>query len=260
MSFEQNETGDDAVAIKGTTDGTRGAGILGEAGDSGGTGHAVGVSGVATGAQGIGLKGEGEALGLFAFGHLWHGVHGQSTSTIGGNGVYGFSEVGTGVAGESQTAYNAGVYGNHKGSSGWGVRGSADNGVGVSGASKQSYGVIGETGVPDMGEQIYDGRTAGVYGVHWAGGAGVFGHTNDANSIAVLGRGPLAGRFEGAVQIEGFLSVTQFVTIKSNLSVESNVSADGDVSGNFPTPSGPRSASLGSLWIDVQAIKQKLGL
>ena len=90
MAFEQNETGDDVVAITGTTDGTRGTGMRGEARDSAGIGNAVGVSGVATGPEAMGLKGDGEAVGLFAFGHLWHGVHGHSTSTIGGNGVMAF--------------------------------------------------------------------------------------------------------------------------------------------------------------------------
>ena len=95
------------------------------------------------------------------------------------------------------SAVNAGVFGNHKADSGWGVRGTADNGVGVSGASKHSYGVIGESGVPDMGEQIFDPRTAGVYG---AIGAAAYASSGKLmikprpSSVRVLSLGDLSVR------------------------------------------------------------------
>jgi hypothetical protein len=260
-TFEHNETGDGALAIKGTADGNGATGVKGEAGDKGGTGHTVGVSGVASGPNSVGLRGEGDAIGLVAIGKQWHAVDARSTSTVGGNGVYGYAEHGTAVVGEAKTQYHSGVYGLHTGTGGYGVRGVSDNGVGVSGSSKQTFGVFGEAGQREEGEQIYDPRSAGVYGVNWGGGAGVFGHTNDANSVAILGRGLMAGRFEGAVVIEGWMRVRQNVDVDGYLAVSGRLSSSADVSGVVRTATGLQvGASLQSLWDDVEKIKRHLGL
>jgi hypothetical protein len=260
-TFEHNELGDDALAIKGIADGNRATGVKGEAGDKGGNGHTVGVSGVATGPNSVGLKGEGDAIGLVAIGKQWHAVDARSTSTVGGNGVYGFAEHGTAVVGEAKTQYHAGVYGWHTGTGGYGVRGVSDNGVGVSGSSKQTFGVFGEAGQREEGEQVYDPRSAGVYGVNWGGGAGVFGHASGADSVAVLGKGPLAGRFEGAVVIEGWMRVRQNIDVDGYVGVTGRLSSSSDVSGVVRTATGLQiGTSFQSLWNDVETIKRHLGL
>jgi hypothetical protein len=130
--------------------------------------HAVAITGSATaGTDTVGVHGVGDSVGVRGDGNQWHGVAGISESTIGGNGVYGANRNGTGVVGESQARFNAGVYGVHKGEQGWGVRGQADNGTGVVGTSNVWHGVYGETQSSTGG--------AGVWGEHKGTGAGVAG-------------------------------------------------------------------------------------
>jgi hypothetical protein len=129
--------------------------------------HAVAVTGKATGSDTIGVHGVADAVGVRGDGRQWHGVAGISESTIGGNGVFGANRNGTGVAGESEAPFNAGVHGVHKGEGGWGVWGRADNGTGVVGTSRSWHGVYGES------ESTVGG--AGVWGEHKGNGFGVGG-------------------------------------------------------------------------------------
>lgn len=147
--------------------------------------NAVAITGTATaGDETVGIHGVGDSIGVQGNGKNWHGVAGLSESTIGGNGIYGFNSNGTGVRGESATAFNAGVYGLHKGESGWAVRGDADHGTGVVGASKTWHGLYGET------ESVSGG--AGVWGEHKGNGTGVSGKS--ASGVGVWGT---SDNFEG---------------------------------------------------------------
>jgi hypothetical protein len=138
--------------------------------------NAIAITGSAkNGANTVGVRGIGDAVGVRGEGKTWHGVAGLSESTTGGNGVFGANPSGTGVRGESEARFNAGVYGLHKGDSGWGVLGEAANGAGTVGKSKTWHGVYGET------ESITGG--AGVCGEHRGKGAGVSGDSKDGIGV-----------------------------------------------------------------------------
>lgn len=167
--------------------------------------NSIAVTGTATGESTIGILGKGDAVGVQGDGKNWHGVAGLSESTIGGNGVFGANKNGTGVRGESETKFNAGVLGLHKGEAGWGVRGEADNGAGTVGVSKNWHGVYGETNSTTGG--------VGVHGKHLSNGAGVSGESQTGVGIFAKG-GRLAGLFEGNVEITGNLTI-QGVSIQA---------------------------------------------
>jgi hypothetical protein len=133
------------------------------------------ITGTAAGQSSVGVLGRGQAVGVKGEGSEWNGVEGFSKSTIGGAGVFGFNEGGSGVRGMCKIQYNAGVHGVHEGDTGWGVFGEANNGTGVAGKSKSWVGVYGES----------ESQT---------GGAGVWG-----KGVA----GTFAGKFEGDVEVSG---------------------------------------------------------
>lgn len=169
--------------------------------------QAVAITGTAKdGEETVGIRGLGDSVGVRGDGKNWHGVAGLSESTIGGNGVFGANKNGTGVRGESETRFNAGVFGLHKGEGGWGVLGEAGNGTGIAGVSKTWHGVYGETSSTVGG--------AGVHGKHLGSGTGIAGESTAIgvlgtceSGIGVLGQGPVAGRFEGLVEVTGDLFV-----------------------------------------------------
>jgi hypothetical protein len=199
MAINEKATGNDSVAITGTT---------------------------SAGERTVGIKGIGDSVGVRGEGKTWHGVEGISDSTIGGFGVFGANtKGGTGVVGVStgwhavggfadSESKGAGVYGEHKGkgaavwgnnmnneggtgvvgtSKGTGVRGDAV-GTGVIGVSKTWMGVYGET------QSTVGG--AGVWGEHKGNGTGVVGVSN--SGLGVHGKGGrLAGFFEGDVEVTG---------------------------------------------------------
>lgn len=161
---------------------------------------AVAITGTSQGEETVGVQGIGDSVGVRGEGKNWHGVAGLSESTIGGNGVYGSNKNGTGVRGESETKFNAGVFGLHKGQEGWGVRGEAGNGTGVVGESKAWMGVYGKSesttgGAGVMGEAAGSGVIGksetwmGVYGETQSstGGAGVMGE-HKANGTGIAGK------------------------------------------------------------------------
>jgi hypothetical protein len=149
------------------------------------------------------------------------GVVGTNDHRKGGPGVFGASQNGEGVHGEtSATGYVAAVSGlalNRHGI-GPGVQGESKGyAPGVTGLSRRDAGVFGLHGDPQtvlqgslVGE---DANNAGVFGATDAG-AGVLGYSSDENSPAVYAYGqlkaialdkPLAGWFVGDVQVDGDL-------------------------------------------------------
>lgn len=146
-------------------------------GDSSQAGVAA-VEGVATAGDptkaGPGVHARSTTVGVFAEGETWHGVHGSSSSTVGGVGVYGsHTGGGTGVVGES-SGWHA-VYGKSTSTSGGAGIWGDGIGTGVVGVSKTWHGVYGET----------ESTT---------GGAGICGKGKN---------GARAGLFEGDVEVTG---------------------------------------------------------
>jgi hypothetical protein len=145
-----------------------------------GTSTAVDTPGVrGESAQWNGIQGETTADG-FA------GVVGLAREGVNSHGVLGSSFKANGVLGVSAADGAAGVTGVNDVGDGPGLNGRSVRGAGVQGASTESTGVFGIT-------------TA-------AGHAGVTG-INDSGGIGVLGRGRIAGRFEGDVEVTGDLSI-----------------------------------------------------
>ena len=184
MAINEKVTGNDGVAITGTA---------------------------SVGERTVGVKGIGDSIGIRGKGKAWNGVEGISHSTIGGAGVFGMNDNGSGVVGESKTKFNAGVFGIHNGdsnNSGWGVRGQADNGTGTIGESKTWMGVYGTgesttggagvMGEGDSGPGVIGKSTkwvgvygetgivsgaAGVWGEHKGAGVGVKAVSNTGEAI-----------------------------------------------------------------------------
>jgi hypothetical protein len=159
--------------------------------------NCVAVSGEATGERSVGLLGKGEASGVRGEGKGWNGVEGFSQSTVGGAGVYGGSDSGAGVRGESKAQYNPGVHGIHNCEGGLGVLGEGKIGAGVVGKSQNWHGVHGESQSSKGG--------VGVYGEHKTTGVGVSGYSEKGTGIYGKG-GELAGHFEGNVTITGTIN------------------------------------------------------
>ena len=151
-----------------------------------------------------------------------NGVFGFSKNP-GASGVFGANDAGFGIAGFS--ANNIGVLGRGKIAG----RFEGDEG-GVAGFSAKGDGTRGDThasakngvvGTNDSADPVPAGQPGGngVFGFSKNPGAsGVFG-ANDAgfgvagfsaNNIGVLGRGKIAGRFEGDVQITGNVRASDF--------------------------------------------------
>ncbi|UCE18045.1 MAG: hypothetical protein JSV84_14450 [Gemmatimonadota bacterium] len=161
-----------------------GYGLYGQSGE-----NSPGVYGTSSGDSAIGVYGSGE-------GDYGYGVYGKHASTYGSygglgglqHGVYGFSQAGAAVVGESGNLteygyydvigalangdylYGYGVFGAYEDLSGQlgsnegyaGVYGRAESGVGVSGRSTNNMGVVGWS-THDTG--VY-GRSDNSYGVH----------------------------------------------------------------------------------------------
>jgi hypothetical protein len=133
------------------------------------------------------------------------GVIGASTSGI---GVEGYSTTGSGVGArtKSGTAIVAhsdtgdGVFGEGR----RGVVGRSETFQGVYGWSGANSGVVGESSNMHAVFGTTHSGFAGVYGTSDAGGAGVCGES--PTGVGVLGKGKLAGRFEGDVEVTGTLT------------------------------------------------------
>jgi len=170
---------------------TSGPGVYGSSGSShgvvgnsnsgdgvyGGSSGGYGIHGASSGSCGVagqstgndGVYGTSIASGCA-------GVHGKSTASGAGYGVWGEDSLGHGVYGVSYDS--SGVYG--KSNAGYGVIGRSATGPGVAGISMGSYGAYDSSG---SSTGVY-GATAGtnqsgVAGIaHGSGGTGVFGHAN----------------------------------------------------------------------------------
>lgn len=135
-----------------------------------------GVSGVNTADGGQGVRGQSKAAGVVGIGETWHGVTGLSSSTSGGAGVYGASEVGPGIIAESKVWHA--VFGKSESTVG-GAGVWAENqtgGPGVVGLSKTWHGTYGKTDSTTGG--------AGVCGEHTGTGAGVLGQSDSGRGVA----------------------------------------------------------------------------
>jgi hypothetical protein len=192
-----------------------GHGIWGEnqAGNHGVLGHSyAGVFGYGESNWGVyGYSSENRGV----YGNGSPGVRGESSNRDGivgwtgasdKSGVFGESQVGTGVTGRSEAASGYGVAGMAPGSNGRGVYGNAtaSNGVGVYGHSDQGTGVEGRSPNADgvVGWTAASGKS-GVFG-HSQVGIGVSGRSDgDAGVTAVTtstnpGQAALVARNEGS--------------------------------------------------------------
>jgi len=201
-------------------------------GDHGVLGHSsAGVFGYSESNWGIyGYSSENRGV----YGNGSPGVRGESsngdgivgwTGSTNKSGVFGDSQVGTGVTGRSEAASGYGVAGVAPGSSGRGVYGNAtgNDGVGVYGRSDLGRGVEGRTTSNNewvsaiygsnvgAGDGVYgwsqnrhgiygvtqSSTHAGVYGINQAGGyAGVFDGTVKTNVLEITGGSDLSEKFE----------------------------------------------------------------
>jgi len=159
-----------------------GAASASATGVAGGAVNGSGVSGSSTSLYGV-FGNSQQFAGVFGLSTPGPGVFGQSTN---GTGVVGNTGGGVGVSGQSSSGQ--GVFGTSTSSSG--VQGSSTNAAGVRGDSPNNNGVVGAT--PGVG--------SGVFGQSGSG-FGVFG--TSASGIGVFGQGPVAGRFDGAVEVTG---------------------------------------------------------
>jgi hypothetical protein len=137
--------------------------------------------------------GQSGSTGVRGISRTWHGVYGESDSTSGGVGVWGYGKNGTGVVGIGKSWH--GVIGESDSTSGGvGVYGIGHKGSGVIGVGKTWIGVYGES------ESVNGG--AGVWGNGKGVCNGVYGES--ANGIGIIGKGGrLAGLFQGNVEVTG---------------------------------------------------------
>jgi hypothetical protein len=204
------------IGIHGVAADTRNPGVFGES-----AGGGVGVRGVVNGETGIGVSGRSGTVDLNrnlppSAGVFGDGGVGDSLSF----GVYGISDQGEGVHGESKTKTGIGVKGSgNVGVEGTGVGdpadppnpdsvgvlGHSDIGTGVQGTSDSNFGVMGmsksQIGVVGIGEPVGvfgssgSDRGGGVRGLNTGAGAGVSG--TGVNGIGVLGEGTIEDGVRG---------------------------------------------------------------
>jgi hypothetical protein len=152
----------------------------------------AGVRGInnGTGATGAGVYGwqAGSGYGVYGSSNSGIGVYGESPG-ISGSGVYGYA---TGTLGK-------GVYGS---SSGYGVYGSSSDGYGVYGISGTEYGYLGGNGYGVYGQDtdsgnygylggssrcVYGEHSSGNYGYLGDSSYGAYGKNNSSGNYGYLG-------------------------------------------------------------------------
>lgn len=194
-SICQVNTPEHTAALKIIAQGKAAMSVIGETtSDDGGAG-VVGSSKNWKGVFGVsqtndGVLGESEtAAGVMGKSKRWVGVRGESNGPLDVNA----NIVGVGVLGESTEKGGIGVLGEAK---------HQEGGAGVMGKSKTWLGVYGEseTGHGVWGETKTDTGGAGVVGKskNWVGV-----HGESQTKFGILGKGPIAGRFEGDVEVTG---------------------------------------------------------
>jgi hypothetical protein len=135
------------------------------------------------------------------------------SSEPGVDAIEGISTDGRGLIGMSTSNYGLRAHSTQIA----GIRGSSEKSRGVEGWATDSEGVVGisTSGNGVMGQA--EGEGIGVLGTSTSG-IGVAGTTSsttsnpngDGRQAAVLGRGSLAGRFEGDVEVTGLLKIAEF--------------------------------------------------
>ena len=256
------------VAVRGTSSGVSGAGVIGVSNAT--SGYSNGVYGQSASTSGSGLSGNATAASGYT-----SGVYGQSASTN-GTGVYGSSANWVGVGGMGATL---GVWGDSASTSGSGVAGYADatsgytNGVygqsastsgnGMSGnaiaTTGNAYGVNGTTATTGFGAGVAGDATAttgtafGVFGQSAStNGQGVFGFASAPTGapVGVVGfvesPNAVAGQFvahSGAGLILQGLSgstTTQVFTVDAggNLDISGNLTVAGSKSARVKLQDG----------------------
>ena len=208
--------------VRGSSPSGLGIGVLGESTATGGAGRGVvgttqslglgvGVAGYAAGTSGQTYGVYGESASTQGI-----GVVGWQTSSTGGIGIQGRSNVG-GIAVEG-IAPGTGVHGVTTGSAGGGARGVWAHASSTVGSPTALYAEhVAPSGSAVLGASYGTGNNVGVYGVSSgsAGGVGVLGQviTNAAGATTVGIRGiqgpaptAYAGYFDGRVQVTTTLS------------------------------------------------------
>jgi len=150
-----------------------------------------------------------------------------STQSSAKSGVFGFNDAttqpppgvpgGNGVFGFSKVPHASGVFGANDDTDGTGVTGNSVNGTGVQGSAHSSaksgvFGLNDATSAPPPGVPGGNGvfgfskapNASGVFGANDVG-FGVAGFSS--GNVGVLGRGRIAGRFEGPAEITGRLTL-----------------------------------------------------
>ncbi|HKN77038.1 MAG TPA: hypothetical protein VJW94_17805 [Candidatus Acidoferrum sp.] len=233
-----------SIAVRGTSSGTSGAGVLGNA--AGTSGNATGVFGQSASSSGTGVVGVNNAATGYA-----NGVYGQSASTS-GSGVSGNATATSG--------YTSGVYGQSSSVNGTGVYGSSANWVGVGGMGA-TLGVWGDSATAGGGGVAgYSDATSGY-------GNGVYGQSASGNGIGVAGSSTSTSGGTGVMGVAnattgspagvyGLISATSGAAVLAVATATSgytngvwanNASTQGTgVSGNASAPSGGATGVLGS--------------
>jgi hypothetical protein len=144
---------------------------------------------------------KGKGSGVAAVSQNFHAVFGLSHSANNA-GVFDANDAagGSGVAGDNQSG--DGVVGTGR----RGVVGHSETFQGVYGSSGANSGVVGESASMHAVFGTTHSTFAGVYGTSDTGGTGVCGES--PTGVGVLGKGKLAGRFEGDVEVTGDIRLT----------------------------------------------------
>jgi hypothetical protein len=183
-----------AYGVRGRSNSTDGAGVVGQ--DVAVTGTNYGVRGIAASTGGVGVRGEAPSLGV-------EGISSNTADDPRSIGVLGknASQNGAGVWGESSATNGYGVAGIGLGA---GVSGTsfAEGGVGVQGSASaltgSGLGVVGYTSAPTgqgvHGEALnFEPNAVGVFG-HGGGGTGVIGWVSNGGFTPVAPKTGIYGQ------------------------------------------------------------------
>lgn len=175
----EGETAPFTGVVTGRTSSPDGFGIHGDSAEG------FGVAG--TGGVGIYGSGAKDGIGVFGTSENGNGVYASSTNgaalsadSTNSFGVLARSVGSSGLVGIAEAEFNAGVYGEHRGTGGYGVHGSANDGAGVWGESLNWIGVYGSSNA-SSGVAAVQGETTGVDAV------GVKGRASNSGSVGVWG-------------------------------------------------------------------------
>ena len=242
-------SGNGEGAVEGHNDntgpGVKGFGGTGVWGISSNTGHS-GVYGQHTGTSGYGVVGDGKGDPPNA------GVLGRNS---GGNGVRGEGQ--SGVVGISSAAGFSAVYGQHTGSSGYGVRGEGQT-SGVRGLGRTGvWGRSAETGFSGVYGEHFGSSGYGVVGDGTGGSAGVLGRNSGGDGVSGEGRTGVSGvgsddqqagvKGEGPTGVWGLSSRIAFSGVYGEHTGTSGIGTTGIGKGGAPGVLGRNNTGVGVL-------------